>query len=130
MSTKHPGSRLKSYTPQAIYSAPPGERKHILRRFWFPAVILLALAAGGLTGIISKFEHGGMTEEIGSWVGTGANMPVTGGQLQEILGTGSIGQIAQRSLPDQQRSKEIGYVEHLLSQFASITYYGNRLGAR
>jgi hypothetical protein len=33
-------------------------------------------------------------------------------------------------LPDQQRSKEIGYVEHLLTQFASITYYGNRLGAR
>jgi len=51
---------------------------------------------GGLTGIISKFEHGGMTEEIGSWVGTGANMPITGGQLQEILGTGAIGQIAQQ----------------------------------
>src|ERR1700674_270763 len=56
MSAKHPGSRLKSYTPQAIYSAPPGERKHILRRFWFPAVILLALAAGGLTGIIAAYQ--------------------------------------------------------------------------
>src|SRR2546430_17059454 len=56
MSTKHPGSRLKSYTPQAIYSAPPGERKHILRRFWFPAVMLLALAAGGLTGIIAAYQ--------------------------------------------------------------------------
>jgi hypothetical protein len=33
-------------------------------------------------------------------------------------------------LPDGQRSQEIGYVEHLLTQFASITYYGNRLGAR
>jgi penicillin-binding protein 1A len=56
MSAKHPGSRLKSYTPQAIVSAPPGERKHILRRFWFPAVILLALAAGGLTGIIAAYQ--------------------------------------------------------------------------
>jgi penicillin-binding protein 1A len=56
MSAKHPGSRLKSYTPQAIYSAPPGERKHILRRFWFPAVLLLALAAGGLTGIIAAYQ--------------------------------------------------------------------------
>ncbi len=56
MSAKHPGSRLKSYTPQAIYSAPPGERKHILRRFWFPAVMLLALAAGGLTGIIFAYQ--------------------------------------------------------------------------
>jgi uncharacterized protein YidB (DUF937 family) len=51
---------------------------------------------GGLPGIISKFEHGGMAEHVGSWVGTGENMPVTGNQLQEILGTGSIGQIAQQ----------------------------------
>src|SRR5205814_80484 len=56
MSAKPPVSRLKSYTPQAIVSAPPGERKHILRRFWFPAVILLALAAGGLTGIIAAYQ--------------------------------------------------------------------------
>src|SRR2546428_9684379 len=56
MPEKPPVSRLKSYTPQAIVSAPPGERKHILRRFWFPAVILLALAAGGLTGIIAAYQ--------------------------------------------------------------------------
>src|SRR5437762_1547431 len=56
MSAKPPVSRLKSYTPQAIVSAPPGERKHILRRFWFPAVILLALAAGGLSGIIAAYQ--------------------------------------------------------------------------
>src|SRR5436190_5273355 len=56
MSAKPPGSRLKSYTPQAIVMAPPAERKHILRRFWFPAVILLALAAGGLTGIIAAYQ--------------------------------------------------------------------------
>jgi penicillin-binding protein 1A len=56
MAAKPPVSRLKSYMPQAIVSAPPGERKHILRRFWFPAVILLALAAGGLTGIIAAYQ--------------------------------------------------------------------------
>src|SRR5437899_9855553 len=56
MSAKPPVSRLKSYTPQAIVNAPPGERKHMLRRFWFPAVILLALAAGGLTGIIAAYQ--------------------------------------------------------------------------
>src|SRR5437870_4122473 len=56
MSAKPPVSRLKSYNTQAIVSAPPGERKHILRRFWFPAVILLALAAGGLSGIIAACQ--------------------------------------------------------------------------
>lgn len=33
-------------------------------------------------------------------------------------------------LPEEQRRKEIGYVEHLLSQFSSITYFGNRAKAR
>ena len=56
MAAKPPGSRLKSYTPQAIVAAPPGERKHILRRFWMPAVLMLALAAGGLTGIIAAYQ--------------------------------------------------------------------------
>lgn len=51
---------------------------------------------GGLPGIISKFEQGGMAAQAGSWVGTGANVPITGNQLQEVLGTGSIGQIAQQ----------------------------------
>src|SRR5205814_127387 len=56
MAAKPPMNRLKSYTPGAIVSAPPGEPKHILRRFWLPAVILLALAAGGLTGIIAAYQ--------------------------------------------------------------------------
>jgi penicillin-binding protein 1A len=56
MAAKPPMNRLKSYTPGAIVSAPPGERKHMLRRFWLPAVILLALAAGGLTGIIAAYQ--------------------------------------------------------------------------
>src|ERR1051325_1479757 len=56
MAAKPPFDRLKSYTPGAIVNAPPGERKHILRRFWFPAVLLLALAAGGLTGIIAAYQ--------------------------------------------------------------------------
>ncbi|HJZ79237.1 MAG TPA: transglycosylase domain-containing protein, partial [Pyrinomonadaceae bacterium] len=56
MAAKPPINRLKSYTPGAIVAAPPAERKHILRRFWLPAVILLALAAGGLTGIIAAYQ--------------------------------------------------------------------------
>src|SRR5215831_2626940 len=51
---------------------------------------------GGLPGIISKFQNGGMAAQAGSWVSTGENMPITGNQLQEVLGTGSIGQIAQQ----------------------------------
>jgi uncharacterized protein YidB (DUF937 family) len=51
---------------------------------------------GGLPGIISKFQSGGLADHVGSWVGTGANMPITGSQLQEVLGSGTVGQIAQQ----------------------------------
>jgi uncharacterized protein YidB (DUF937 family) len=60
----------------------------------FAVALQLIQQNGGLPGILSKFEHGGMAEQAGSWVGTGQNVPVTGPQLQEILGSGSIGQIA------------------------------------
>src|SRR2546427_4514005 len=56
MAARPPINRLKSYTPQAIYNAPPAQRRHLLRRFWLPAVLLLALAAGGLTGIIAAYQ--------------------------------------------------------------------------
>ena len=49
-------SNISKYSPKAIINAPPEERKTLLRRFWFPSVILLALAAGGLTGIIAAYE--------------------------------------------------------------------------
>ena len=48
---------------------------------------------GGLPGIISKLQNGGMGQQVGSWVGTGQNAPVSGSQLSEVLGSGSIGQI-------------------------------------
>lgn len=47
-------SRTRS--ARTVMIAPAAERQHLLRRFWLPAVLLLALAAGGLTGIIAAYE--------------------------------------------------------------------------
>jgi penicillin-binding protein 1A len=38
------------------YARPAPQRRHFLRRFWFPAVLLLAIAAGGLTGIVLAYS--------------------------------------------------------------------------
>ena len=46
----------RTLSARAGMNAPPPERQHLLRRFWLPAVLLLALAAGGLTGIIAAYE--------------------------------------------------------------------------
>src|SRR5918993_649226 len=56
MADKSPASRLKAYSPKAIVNAPPEQRSTLLRRFWLPAVLLLALAAGGLTGIVAAYK--------------------------------------------------------------------------
>lgn len=44
------------YSPTAIINTPPEQRRHLLAKLWLPTVLLLALAAGGLTGIIAAYE--------------------------------------------------------------------------
>jgi penicillin-binding protein 1A len=56
MAAKPPNQKLKAYSPKAIVTAPPEQRRHFMRRIWFPTVLLLALAAGGLTGMIAAYE--------------------------------------------------------------------------
>ncbi len=54
------------------------------------------LAGGGLQKILAGFQANGMGEHADSWVGTGENKPVTGGQVREVLGDDQIAQIAQK----------------------------------
>lgn len=41
---------------------------------------------GGVSGLVSQLESGGLAATVKSWVGTGPNQPVTGQQLQGALG--------------------------------------------
>lgn len=49
---------------------------------------------GGVAGVLDKFRQGGYADQADSWQSTGPNMPLSGGALQEVLGSGTIGQIA------------------------------------
>ena len=51
---------------------------------------------GGLGGMVSKFEQAGMGDVIGSWIGKGENQPVSGGQLENALGSDTIASIASK----------------------------------
>ena len=51
---------------------------------------------GGVAGVLDKFRQAGYADHAASWQGTGPNMPVSGNVLQEVLGSGTIGQIAQQ----------------------------------
>lgn len=64
------------------------------------AMVTLALQMiqqnGGLTGILGKLRQSGLGEHADSWVGTGANMPISQDQLSQVLGSGAIGRIAEQ----------------------------------
>ena len=42
--------------------------------------------AGGLSGVVEKFQQAGLGEAVQSWVGTGANLPVSAEQVTQALG--------------------------------------------
>jgi uncharacterized protein YidB (DUF937 family) len=51
---------------------------------------------GGLPGLISKFEQAGLGAHAASWVGNGANQPVTADQVHQALGGDAIAGIASQ----------------------------------
>lgn len=51
---------------------------------------------GGLQNLIGQFSSKGLDDVIGSWVGTGKNLPVTSDQLQNVLGKDTIGNLASK----------------------------------
>ena len=51
---------------------------------------------GGVGGVLDKFRQAGYADHAASWQSAGPNMPVSGSVLQEVLGSGAIGQIAQQ----------------------------------
>lgn len=50
--------------------------------------------SGGLGQILSQLQNSGLQEQVGSWLGNGANQQVSGQQLQDALGSDMLGQLA------------------------------------
>jgi uncharacterized protein YidB (DUF937 family) len=53
-------------------------------------------SGNGLAGLVQQLSAGGLGQQVQSWVGTGTNMPVSGDQIQQALGSDKIQQLAQR----------------------------------
>jgi uncharacterized protein YidB (DUF937 family) len=51
----------------------------------------------GLGDLIGRFQQGGLGDVIGSWVGTGQNLPVSPDQLGNVLGGDVLSQLTQKS---------------------------------
>ena len=57
---------------------------------------------GGLQGMLGKFQQAGYGDQVQSWVATGQNMPISPDVLQQVLGSGQLGKIAQQLGMSQQ----------------------------
>jgi len=58
--------------------------------------LLSGSQSGGLSGLIQTFNSKGLGDVISSWVGTGENFPISGQQIQEVLGSEQIQKMAEK----------------------------------
>ena len=53
-------------------------------------------AGGGLGGLMNTLQNAGLGDQLKSWIGTGENMPISGDQLSQALGSDKLREIASR----------------------------------
>lgn len=57
---------------------------------------LLGGQAGGLEGVVGAFDKAGLGDAARSWIAKGENLPVSADQIQAALGSGVVGQFAEK----------------------------------
>ena len=62
----------------------------------FEEVANLVREAGGVSGLIQQFQQKGLEGAVASWIGGGANAPITGDQIVQALGQDKITAIASK----------------------------------
>ena len=74
-----------------------------------PAVLSEVLGSGsqgGLSAIVAKLQQAGLGDQVKSWLGNGQNLPITAQQLQEVLGSDAVRQLAAKyNIPVDQISQ-------------------------
>ena len=61
---------------------------------------------GGLSAIVAKLQQAGLGEQVKSWIGNGQNLPITAEQLQQVLGSDTVRQLAAKfNIPVDQLAK-------------------------
>ena len=65
-------------------------------------------AQGGLGGLLQQLQAAGLGEQVQSWVGHGANQPVSGDQLSAALGDDLMSQLAgQAGVPHAEAGSQL-----------------------
>ena len=71
---------------------------------------MISTSQGGLGGFLDRLKSGGLTSEVGSWLGHPDAAPVAAGQIERALGATALGGIASRlGLGQSAVSTALGY---------------------
>jgi uncharacterized protein YidB (DUF937 family) len=73
---------------------------------------------GGVVGLVRAFHDKGLGEIVSSWISTGQNLPISAEQIQQLLGSGQIKQIAQRMgiSPEEASSALAALLPHVIDK--------------
>ncbi len=76
---------------------------------------------GGLSGLLQQFHDKGLGGLVTSWVGTGQNLPISADQLQQVLGSEQVKELAAKAgiSPDAATVAHAGRQTH--AQWTSST---------
>ena len=77
----------------ALGGASGGGAKAILMQ----QVIAYLSKPGALNNLTASFQQAGLGNILQSWLGSGQNLPISPSQVQQVLGSDALGQIAKKA---------------------------------
>jgi uncharacterized protein YidB (DUF937 family) len=60
-------------------------------------VVIQWLGSGGIQQLMAGFQKAGLDKTLASWIGKGANLPISADQIQKVLGAGTLGSLATQA---------------------------------
>ncbi|HEX4502245.1 MAG TPA: YidB family protein [Scandinavium sp.] len=78
----------------------------------YQAILAWINEQGGVSGLIAKFQQGGLGAIVESWISTGSNQPVSGDQITDALGSPAVADLAAKLGIDPQTASNL-IAEHL-----------------
>lgn len=79
---------------------------------------------GGMRGVVAEFEKTGFGQQVKSWVSTGPNLPISGEQIQEAVGSEQVKEMAAKSGIPVDKVADL-LAEHLPTAIDKATPEGN-----
>jgi uncharacterized protein YidB (DUF937 family) len=80
-----------------VLGAVGGQQDPVPQSALLTGVMALVNSAGGLPGLLQKFQASGMGDQVASWIGHGENQPISGTQITDALGEDAVAQVAQHA---------------------------------